>query len=157
MAIIENLKCPQGSQSNPPQQKMERFADAAPRIMCRRAAGREFRQTLVEVCNRSQGDCPNFRGTKGVWPNEPPFPPRKWDCPLRIQRRKLPAPPRQRLLRFYRSSLRDDAIKPYTLGRPHAHFACAAHPRNYLLNSPCLVAADSVFLRHLVEGSAQAP
>ncbi len=36
------------------------------------------------VRNRSQGDCPNFRGPKSVWPNEPPLWPRKWDCPLPI-------------------------------------------------------------------------
>ncbi len=39
------------------------------------------------------GTVPIFAAQRAFLPNDPPFPPRKWDCPLRMERRKLPAPP----------------------------------------------------------------
>ncbi len=47
------------------------------------------------------GTVPIFAAQGASLPNSPPFPPRKWDCPPRVERSKLPAAPRERLLRSF--------------------------------------------------------
>jgi len=44
-----------------------------------------------------RGTVPIFAAQRSCLPNHLPFPPRKWDCPLRMERRKLPPPARERL------------------------------------------------------------
>jgi hypothetical protein len=59
----------------------------------------------LETSNRSQGTVAFFAAQRGHLPSRSTIPPRKWDCPLRIQRRKLPAtPPRERLPRRQQGS-----------------------------------------------------
>ncbi len=46
------------------------------------------------------GTVPVFAAPRASLSNSPPFPPKKWDGPPRVERRRLSAAPRERLLRF---------------------------------------------------------
>ncbi len=91
---------------NPPEPLRPSVEVLAPRLVAvrippgepaahqRGEADREWFDAGVTV---HRGTVPIFAAQRTFLPSAHPFPPRKWDCPLRIERRKQPAPPRERL------------------------------------------------------------